>query len=326
MAHEIHTNEDGKAEAMFAYKAAWHGLGTVVNRDVSPMEALKISRLNWAVRKEPLYRTNLEQLPDRVAICRGDNGLYLGVVGKDYQPVQNLEQAAFIEELCGEGNAVVDACGALRNGRRIFWTVKLANALSIGKNKDSVSQYLILANGHDGSLAFRAFWSPVRVVCSNTLNAALRGVRSGLSLRHTGNISRRVSEAREVLGLAGEYYYELGERFDALAEVALDDAGFSKFLDRVTPIPHGADLDSAIHAMRNRITANWQTGRGADLAGQSMWRAYNAITEYVSHQRPVRGKNPVTQAEHRFDAIFLGAGRTLQQKAFEAALQLSGLN
>lgn len=325
MAHEISTTTNGKAEAMFAYRPAWHGLGTVVQQDVRPMEALKLAGLNWAVRKESLYRTNLDSIPDRVAICRTDNGSYLGTVGKGFMPVQNIEQAAFIDSLCGEGQAVVESCGALRGGRRTFWSIKLANALTIGTS-DTVERYLIVANGNDGSLSFKAFWSPIRVVCTNTLNAAMRRSKSGVSLRHTGSIMNRIAAAKHVLGLANEYYSEIGEQFNRLAKVSLDDKGFKAYLDELIPLPKDGTPADSVAAVRDQLTRNWQSGRGVEVTSPSMWRAYNAITEFVSHQRTARGKSELIRAENRFDAVLLGAGRALQQQAFEVATRMSGLN
>jgi phage/plasmid-like protein (TIGR03299 family) len=316
MAHEISINANSQTEAMFAYRPAWHGIGTVVQQDVRPMEALKIASLNWAVRKEALYRTNLDEIPDRAAVCRTDNGNYLGTVGKRFMPVQNIEQASFIEAICGEGNAVVESCGALRGGRRTFWAIKQPNALTVG-NEDLVERFLIVANGNDGSLSFKAFWSPVRVVCQNTLNAALR---------HTGSIMNRITEARHVLGLANEYYAEIGEQFNRLSKVSLDDKGFSSYLNELLPLSQGGTPADAIAVVRDQLTNNWRSGRGVEVTSPSMWRAYNAVTEFVSHQRASRGKSELVRSENRFDAVLLGAGRALQQRAFDVATRMSGMN
>lgn len=325
MAHEISVNQDGKAEAMYAYTPAWNGLGVVVEGDVGPMDALKLAGLHWSVRKETLYRTNFDEIPDRVAICRSDDGRYLGTVGQGFHPIQNVEQAAFVEEICGVGNAVVDSCGALRGGRRTFWTIKLPNALTISE-QDTVQRYLIVANAHDGTLSFRAFWSPIRVVCTNTLNAALRRSQSGVSLRHTASILSRVSEAKKVLGLANEYYGELSETFTALSRVSLDDKGFSTYLNEVLPVPPDANDDSAVHEARRIVSLNWQQGRGVEFTSKSMWRAYNSVTEFTSHQRQLRGKLASVKAENRFNTVMLGASKMLQQIAFDTALQIAGLN
>ena len=323
MAHELSVNQSGQVEAAFAHRKAWHGLGTVVPALMSPKDALQQAHLDWLVEKQGLYLGNLNLIPDRVAVVRKDNGKYLGVVGKDFQPIQNHEQASFIEALCGEGG-VIECVGALREGRRTFWTVKVPGNLIV-KSGDEIERYLIVANGNDGSLAFRAFWSPVRVVCANTLNAAIRGMKDGITLRHTSNIKSRISEAKTVLGISNEYYQSLCEKFRKLASASLDDSGFRQYLESLVPIST-PELSPAIRRFQELATQNWRQGAGSDLAGKTFWNAYNSVTEFVSHQRPARGKSVLKNTERRFESIHFGAGRTLQQRAFQMALDMAGAN
>lgn len=320
MSHEISV-VNGRAEAMFAYQPAWHGLGTVVDRNVRPSEALELAHLNWEVRKEALYRSNIEKIPDHVAICRTDNGQYLGTVGSGYVPVQNSLQAAYLDALCAEG-VHVECAGALRGGRKTFWTVRVPKNIVVSEG-DEIERYLILANSHDGSLSFRAFWSPIRVVCMNTLNAALRGQKTGVCLRHTPNIRSRMNQVRKVLGIAGEYYDALGQQLRKLQAASLDDQGFLKFTDTILPLPLGEKPSAALIKVREQIQLNWLAGRGSTLAGRTVYNAYNSVTEFTSHQSSLRGRN---KQDRRFESIYLGAARNLQQAAFDAAVQMVGSN
>lgn len=318
MAHEISINEAGKAEAAFAYTPAWHGLGALVDSLMTVDEALDAANLRWTVDKAPLYFADHTEVPDRVAVQRGDNGMYLGTVGKDWVPVQNEEQARFIEALTGEGASVVECVGAIREGRRTFWTIKVPGEIVLPGN-DSIDKYLIVANGHDGSLAFRAFWSPIRVVCNNTVNAALsKSNDGGVSLFHRSKVIDHLDAARALLGLANKYYTDLGKRFERLLDRAFTDAEFRIYVDEVVPKSPGKEGYTALQAeARDSIARNYESGVGHELAGKTAWGAYNSVTEYVCHQREY------TSASRRFENILLGGTKAVQQKAFDVALAMS---
>jgi phage/plasmid-like protein (TIGR03299 family) len=261
-------------------------------------------------------------------MTRSDNGGFLGIVGTGYVPIQHAAQAAFIAALVGEG-ATVDTVGALDGGRRQFWTVKAPGEIVVQAKggSDQVARNLIVANAHDGSMAFKAFWSPIRVVCHNTLTAALRGSRDGINIRHAGDVSASVDDARETLGLADAYFRRLGETAQVLAEREVLAAEVDAFLDSLFPLPVGetAGLKASrtrLESVRGQVVANFEGGVGSDLAGRTAWGLWNAVTEYASHQRDARGDDETAQAEARFDSLILGSGRELSQRALAQALEL----
>ena len=328
MAHELSINAEGKAEAMFAGEKPWHGLGTMVDGLKTPEQALDLASLRWTADRAPLYLhgpTKPLQIPDKDAIIRSDTGAYLGTVGKHWVPVQNEEQAEFIAALTGTGEAVVECAGALRGGKRIFWTCKMPGTVKV-TDGDEIEKYLILANGHDGHLAFRAFWSPIRVVCMNTLNAALDGVKEGVVVYHRLDAKHRVEQARKILGIAGGYYSKLGETFKQMLAVSIGEAGFKSYLEEVFPIEleEGKKPTKATIRARALVTENFQHGRGSEIAGQTVWGAYNAVTEFLDHQKQNGSKEESAEERlaSKFEAVLLGGSKDVQQKAFNAALAL----
>lgn len=335
MAHQLTIREDGIVEAAFAGARPWHGLGTQVEKHMSPQEALKLAHMDWTVRLRPLWVRSMEdrpaaQIDDKVAVCRADNGRYLGTVGTSYRPLQNAEQAEFLEALTGEGG-VVECVGSLFEGRRTFWTVKVPGDLLI-REDDRVEQYLILANAHDGSLAFRAFWSPIRVVCNNTLNAALgRGSAvNGVSIKHTLNVKRRVDEARNVLGLAVQYGRQAAAAFTAFAGHALTKESYAAILTEVFGDEKAPDATPATVArvlgVKRTVSANL---RAEVKPGQAatLWDAYNSVTYFTSHQMTRRTTSRLRdEDERRFESVLLGNGRAVQQSAFDACRKALAVN
>ena len=94
-------------------------------------------------------------------------------MGKDYEVVQNMDAFSFFDAIVGGDGIQYETAGALGKGERIFITAKLPNYIKVG-NDDLIEQYLFLTTSHDGGGSITAAFTPVRIVCNNTLNAALR--------------------------------------------------------------------------------------------------------------------------------------------------------
>jgi hypothetical protein len=69
---------------------------------------------------------------------------------------------------------------------------------------DEVRPYVVLSAWHTG--AIRAMTTPVRAVCNNTVRLALERARAVYRVRHVGDPTGQLYEARAVLGLTVDYY------------------------------------------------------------------------------------------------------------------------
>jgi len=166
MAHNIN---EGKR--VFTVGESWHGLGTVVQSEVKSSEAIKLAQLDYNVVKTPLF-ANDKQLDSHVAIIREDTKDILGITTPKYQIVQNIDAFGFFDTVVGDGQAIYHSAGALGNGERIWILAKLPNDIIIN-NEDKVEKYLCLTTSHDGKSALQMYFTPVRVVCQNTLNMSM---------------------------------------------------------------------------------------------------------------------------------------------------------
>jgi len=327
MAHEL-SIVDGVTEMFYAGERPWHGLGQGVEEAQTADEALRLAHLDWDVIQSPIYyhagedqsADSATKIEDRVANIRSDNHGYLGTVGSKYTPIQNSHAFAFMDELVGSGEAVFETAGAIKEGRRVWITAKLPQKLVIGD--ENIEKYLVLVNGHDGMLSFRAFWSPIRVVCNNTLRAALDGARDGVRYSHTVNIRNRVDEARRVLKLANAYYDDIGTAFEAMMMEPMSEYDAGDFFEWLVPLQEDAKKPAWGKRIQNQLRMNFVNGRGADMAGKTVWGAYNAVTEYTSHQLRFRGTETERDSrEHRFNSVLLGNGYELQKRAFKELLK-----
>ena len=195
---------------MYVRKVPWHGLGTMV------AEA-RLAGLDWKVEGRPIYDADGQEIPGFVANTRDSDGQVLGVVTKKYRVVQNEEAFAFTDHLIG-GDVRYETAGSLRGGRQIWLLAKMPAAKVAG---DEVEPYLCFTNSHDCSSSVKVCMTPIRVVCNNTLNLALREAQRTWSMVHTGDISRKILEAQQTLELADRYMVELdaqAQRYEMLAE------------------------------------------------------------------------------------------------------------
>jgi phage/plasmid-like protein (TIGR03299 family) len=155
MAHNINYNEQAEKHSFFSVKEkAWHNLGQIIEDYPTSAEAIRHADLDYEVEKRKLFTPALEgttiEVPNYFSTIRTDNHTVLGVVGKDYQIVQNRDAFSFFDSIVGGDGILYETAGALGNGERIFITAKLPGYIRVGKD-DLIEKYLFLTTSHDGS-------------------------------------------------------------------------------------------------------------------------------------------------------------------------------
>ena len=114
-----------------------------------------------------------------------------------------------------------ETAGSLWGGRRVWVLARLPEYVELGG--DLSATYVYVANSHDGSMAVTAAVSPIRIVCANTLGAALRQSEHGVAaartfrFKHMGNLQAKFAEARQVLGITINYQRQFKELADRMA-------------------------------------------------------------------------------------------------------------
>lgn len=313
-------------ESMFSANntVPWHGLGTVIKDPVVAEEAIKLAGLDWEVKKQPLEvnvsdwkdaQTSHVPAPEWMATVRTDNMRVLGVVGKNYQIVQNIEAFKFMDELVGPGRLLqYETAGSLAFGRKVWMLATVKDLCVEPVPGDIVQPYLLLANGHDGRLELSVSWTSVRVVCQNTLMLALGGAKHKISLRHTGNMGRKREQAQTVLGLTRKVVERAEDVMKHLALKQMGDKVLNQFL--LDLVPNDTSRAENTRELLKKLT---EQGAGTDIKGVkgTAWGALNAVTAYTTHLRTVRGgsKGPQVESEKRTDSVWWGSANDLNQKA-----------
>jgi phage/plasmid-like protein (TIGR03299 family) len=315
---------------MYAGKTPWHGEGTYVGDEpINSEQAIIMSGLDWTVSKQPLFAFvdgKPIPIPDRKALVRDTDNKVFAVTSNRYEPAQNIEAFRFMDSLVGEGLMRYHTAGALFGGSKVWILGKVGQSEIVPGDK--VDHYLFLHNGHDAKTSLRVLWTDVRVVCANTARAALtRGAKTGISVRHRGDIMNSLDEAREVLGVAQEAFTESADFMRTLAETPMPTSDWVDFCLSLVPTPasdENGDVNkramNRVDKQRRDLTSLFIGGTGARIPGVqgTAWGAYNALTEYASHFRGNKG----TTTSKRFDSLLLGTGNVFIQDGTDLLREL----
>lgn len=307
MAHNINFDEKTGKHSFFSVKEkAWHGLGQIVDQYPNSKDAISHAGLDYQVEKADLTamvkNSSNQQLcgsapiPGYFATMRTDNNAVLGVVGKDYQIVQNRDAFTFFDSIVGNDGILYETAGALGKGERIFITAKLPGYIQVGSN-DLIEKYLFLTTSHDGSGSITAAFTPVRIVCANTLNAAMKNMTNVVKIRHTSNAVERLRTAHKVMGIANKFSDEVGEIFNHWAKKPITDPQLKKLIE-IAMAPNrevlGNIRDGKVNALSTQFTNIVEDVYEYALSNPTqqlpttmgtVFGAYNAVTGYFQNVR-----------------------------------------
>jgi len=316
----------GRPAMMYAGEVPWHHLGTKLDQPVTAREAITAAGLDYEVRLTPLATYDGLAVPKTKAVVRYDTQTVLGVVSNRYVPVQNHQAFGFLDAVVADGGLRYHTAGALGRGEKIWMLAKLPGHIRVKNSDDLVDKYLLLSNAHDGSAALRVYFTPIRVVCQNTLSLAERRSNGqGISIMHKGDLHTKIAEAQKVLGFAQLCFDDAAARIDRLASYYPSHAELSAYFRAIYPDPEeGKDKTRATN-IREELHRLFENGIGHDQPQitRSAWVAYNSVTEFVDHVRPGRGTNDSERASRRLDSIWFGSGARLKQKAWSLALDMA---
>ena len=275
-------------ETMFyTREKPWHGLGTMVAEAPNSKDALRLAGLNWKVLQEPVYTENEELIQGYKANVRDTDRKVLGVVTDRYKVIQNEEAFAFTDTLLGEG-VRYETAGSLQEGRRVWMLARLPREFIIGGER--MSPYMVFSNTHDGSGTVKTALTPIRVVCNNTLNLALRTAKRSWSMIHTGDISGKIEEAKNTLLLADEYMTALGQEFENLRKIKLSEKQVLDYIKILLPMEENYSLLQKRGVEKLRADMKMRYFDAPDLkdVGNNGYRFVNAVSDFATHSTPRR--------------------------------------
>lgn len=300
MAHLL--NIENGAASFFSTKPAWHNLGTIVDGALTSEEALMAANLDFNVQKVPLQTSTGIMVPDKYATVRMDTQAVLGVVGRDYSVVQNVDSFKFFDAIVGSDEAIFETAGALGKGEKIFITAKLPAHIQVGD--DIVDQYLFLYNSHDGSSAITCAFTPIRVVCNNTLTAAMKKLSNKVSIKHTSNANYNLQQAHKLMGIVNVLSREMESLFNDLKNTYVaDDKVKDLITQALAPTDKFIDQEEFSTRFENMVesvyTYTMEDDTQLDIRN-SLWGVYNGVTGYYSNEKEYKDDN------NKINSMFFG--------------------
>ncbi|MCI0557095.1 MAG: DUF945 domain-containing protein, partial [Nitrososphaera sp.] len=181
---------------------------------------------------------------------------------------------------------------------------------------DLVEKYLLLTNSHDGSEVVRVRLTPIRVVCENTLVAALGGAEQEVRIRHTASASDKLKEVHKLLGLTNQLYDQLEQIFNGMSAKKIGNLSLTEYLNGIFPGIDEPAPSRQKNFVKDTILQLVESGRGSEMAKGTLWGAYNAVTEFVDHYR-----QPSAEPSQRLKSMWFGSGEQIKRKAFRVAVE-----
>lgn len=364
MAHDIATI-NGKAAMAYVGAAPWHGLGQEVPEEFAydVGHFLSAANLDWEVETIPTYMKHpktgefvLMSTGQGVIRWENDKLIELASVGPRFNPLQNMKSLDFFQPFLETKSASLHTAGALDEGRRIWALAKLNLDNAEIRKGDEVEKYVLLSNSHDGSLAVRVGFTPIRVVCRNTLAMAHGDKASQLiRVRHTSKMHKNLENIRETMNLANQEFEATMDKFRFLNTRGINPADVEKYVKVVFNMPEKAEdmptrtanilttilnnaelkftqerdnkalVEELIAAKQANDTAaldlileNMETKHGADIVKPqgTVWDAYNAVNSYLNHER---GRTVDT----RLNSLWFGDSAKVNKRALDIALHVA---
>lgn len=309
----------------------WHKMATILdNSPETSAEAILAAGLDWNVALKQLFIVDgdggKQIVPDAYATVREDakhGNVVLGTVGSRYTPLQNSEAFNFFDSLVADGVAEFETAGSLHEGRKVWILAKMKGDIEVGEG-DLIKKYVLLSNSHDGTGAVVGKVTPVRVVCQNTLSSALHGatdVKNQFSYRHTSSMTEKMKQAKMTLDSVNKAYDKLSKIWSKMSEIELPPEQKIAFVRKVFPSKEGAKNETRLSGLRVEILQLMEKGAGMDLvsAHNTLFGAYNAVTEHVTHSISQRKNSSI---DTHVDNLWFGRLSDVLDTAFDVSMEV----
>lgn len=317
----------------------WHGLGSPI--PVEERYNLAAGRLraglDWGVTLEPLYmqqlvgdvnfgesqRAEYVAVEQAKAVVRDTDKRVLGVVGPRYTPLQNREAFDWFQPMFDAKLCALNTAGSLCDGEKVWILAEIMGAKPIEIVRgDEVGRFLMISNSHDGTTSVRVGFTPVRVVCANTLAMAHNSAASKLiRLRHHKDIKLNLDKVRDIINLANQEFEATAEQYRLLASRHINQVDLKKYVRLAAGVDESVkDEDVPTRTqnimldMLNKIAGG--IGQGIERVKGTWWAAYNGVNEYLNYSK---GRTP----SNRLDNLWFGTGTADNVKLLDAAIALA---
>ena len=315
MAHQVET-------MAYAGQVPWHGLGVPVSNDLSPTMMMEKAGLDWKVREvESFVEFDGRKIPTgNKSLVRETDGKILTNVGKDWKPVQNEEAFNFFGEYVISGDMEMHTAGSLKGGQIVWALAKVKESFDLFKG-DKVDSYLLFSNPHQYGRSIDIRFTPIRVVCNNTLSLSL-DMQADKSVKVGHRSEFDADKVKEALGIASEKLNSYKEMAEFLGNKRYTGEALIEYFNTVFP----RTTDKRVQGKALSIDTLSRNAKlcydvmeeqpGAEYATGSWWQAFNAVTYSADH---LQGKSE----DNRLYSSWYGWNQLRKRDALKTALEFA---
>ena len=315
MAHLVET-------MAYAGEVPWHGLGVPVSNDLTPAQMMEKAGLDWRVDEVDCYikTRNGEVKTGQKALVRSTDDRILTTVGENWNPVQNSEAFEFFSEYVLAGDMEMHTAGSLKDGQMTWALAKVKDSFELFKG-EQVESYLLFSNPHQYGKSIDIRFTPIRVVCNNTLTFSLEQ-QAEKSVKVGHRVEFNASEVKQALGIATSKLNTYKEMAQFLGSKRYTQDNVIEFFNSV--FPRTADKrvqgkELAIDTLSRNAKFCYdalESQPGAEFAEGSWWQAFNAVTFVTDH---VQGRN----SDNRLYSNWFGGNELRKRNALKKALEMA---
>jgi phage/plasmid-like protein (TIGR03299 family) len=308
----------------FAGETPWHTLGTKVDGNISSNDMIVAAGLDWTVEQWPCMATDgnrrliVEDSQQNVRVMKDGSFSSLGTVGNKTHVLQNVDAFAAFEPYIQAGEAIWETAGSLDDGKKVWVLARVTNGDAQIRANDSIASFLTITNPHDGSGSVRIGFTPIRIVCANTLRMAHNSKESKLiRINHSRHVKTRVDDLAATMDLVRREFAMSAEKYTWLASrKSINKADLEAYTRAVFNLGDKPTIDLSSTAQSKLFTINELFESGIGNRGESWYDAYNAVTEYLSHRA---GRSVDT----RYNSLWYGSAANTSQLALDTALEMA---
>jgi phage/plasmid-like protein (TIGR03299 family) len=316
MAHLVET-------MAYAGAVPWHGLGVPVANDLTAKEMMDAAKLNWRVEKKPLFVISNGRnivVPSQCALMRDSDDQIMSIITDDWNPVQNEEAFDFFKEFVDAGDMEMHTAGSLKSGRMVWALAKIKQSFSLFNGKDEIESHLLFSNPHEYGKSIDIRFTPIRVVCNNTLTLAL-GSKSDLTVRMNHRAEFNPEKVKEALGIATKKLGKYKDVAEFLASKKFKTETVLDYFNELFPHTKANDDDESDEELKISRPARLSFDAldkqpGHALGEGTWWNAFNSVTYNIDH---VLGHKP----ESRLNSAWYGPNRAKKIQALELASEFA---
>jgi len=213
--------------------------------------------------------------------------------------------------------------GSLRDGQMVWALAKVKDSFEVFGG-DKIDSYLLFSNPHQYGKSIDVRFTPIRVVCNNTLSLSLDSKKDN-SVKVGHRIEFDSSQVKTALGIANQKLNSYKEMAEFLGSKRYTVDSLIEYYNTVFP----RNTDKKVQGKALSLDTLSRNARlafdvveqqpGAKFAEGSWWQAFNSVTFVTDH---IQGRNN----DNRLYSSWYGQNQLRKKDAMKSAMEFANVS